>query len=167
MCFPLFHRAKKQNGQASVEFAFIFPIFLGVFIGLVFFSLLFYSYVTLQLAVRQGASLLVHNPQDTIYTIRTTVCNSGFAFAPAQLTVYVEPPDTNLTCSATHGCACSTLNASDTTNGVYQGWQSGVSLAVTGYYTVPLPRVSIPTTSGSVVILGPIQISAKSVVTFD
>jgi Flp pilus assembly protein TadG len=163
MCFPFYHSAKKQKGQASVEFAFIFPIFLGVFIGLVFFSLLFYSYVTLQLAVRQGSSLLVHNPQDTIYTIRSTVCNSAFAFAPAQLTVYVEPPDTNLTCSAT-SCMCSTLNA---TEGAYQGWQSGVSLAVTGYYTVPLPRVSIPTTSGSVVILGPIQISAKSVVTFD
>jgi Flp pilus assembly protein TadG len=167
MRFPSILRGHKQKGQASVEFAFIFPIFLGVFIGLVFFSLLFYSYVTLQLAVRQGASLLVHNPQDTIYTIRRTVCTSGFAFAPAQMTVYVEPPDTYPTCSASSGCSCATLNPSDAANGVYSGWESGVSFAVTGYYTVPLPNVSIPTTSGSVEILGPIQISAKSVVTFD
>ena len=151
---------RKQKGQATVEFAFMFPLFLGVFVGLVFFAILFYSYVTLQLAVREGASDLVHNPLATTYSIRRSVCNAGFSLAPATMSVKVEPPDAFGTAAA----ACSSLNGSE---GVYSGWQSGVSFSITGFYTVPLPSVAIPTTSGSMLILGPITISAQSIMTFD
>jgi Flp pilus assembly protein TadG len=160
MQIPKFSWNKKQKGQATVEFAFIFPIFIGVFVGLVFFALLFYSYVTLQLAVREGASELVHHPLDTTYAIRRMVCDSGFSLAPAKLSVKVEPPDT----AGTAAVLCSGLNTSE---GVYAGWQTGVSVSVTGYYTVPLPNVAIPTVSGSLLILGPMTISAQSIMTFD
>jgi Flp pilus assembly protein TadG len=150
----------RQTGQATIEFALIFPVFLGVFIGLVFFSMLFYSYVTLQLAVREGASTLIHHPQYTIYAIRSQVCNSGFAFTPANLSVKVEPPDT----ASTPAQSCTSLNAGE---GAYTAWQSGISVAVTGYYTVPLPSVAIPIGASTVEILRPIQIQAMSVMTFD
>jgi Flp pilus assembly protein TadG len=155
-----FRGRKRQGGQSTVEFALIFPIFLATFIGLASFSLLFYSYVTLQLAVRQGTSMLVHNPSNSIYSIRREVCNSGFAFAPGQMSVKVEPPDT----AGTTASSCSSLNTSE---GAYAGWQSGISVAVTGFYTIPLPRVAIPINGSDVVIFGPIPIQAVSIMTFD
>ncbi len=157
---PLPRKPNRQKGQSTVEFALIFPVFLGAFIGLVFFSLLFYSYVTLQLAVREGASTLIHHPEYSIYQIRSEVCNSGFAFAPGNMSVKVEPPDS----AGTPAASCSNLNTSE---GPYTGWQSGISVAVTGFYTIPLPSISIPFTNSSIVYFSPIQIQAMSVMTFD
>ncbi len=152
-------------GQSTLEFALVFPVFLGAFIGLVFFAMLFYSYVTLQLGVRQGASTLVHHPEYTIYAIRSAVCNSGFAFAPGQMYVKVEPPDL----ASAPAVACSSLGTTDTpTNDpMYNGWQTGIAVGVTAYYTVPLPNVSIPIGATTVVIFKPIQIQAVSIMTFD
>jgi Flp pilus assembly protein TadG len=150
----------KQKGQSTLEFALVLPVFLGAFFGLVFFSVLFYSYVTLQLAVREGASTLVHHPEQSIYSIRSEVCNSGFAFIRGQMSVKVEPPDT----AGTAASSCASLNASE---GPYTGWQTGIAVAVTGFYTVPLPNVSIPINGSSVVLFSPIQIQAMSVMTFD
>lgn len=149
-----------QRGQSTIEFALIFPLFLAVFIGLVYFSVLFYSYVTLQLAVRQGASALVHDPRTTIYSIRSDVCNAGFSFTRSQMSVKVEPPDT----AGTSPVSCASL---DPNEGAYAGWASGVSVSVSGYYTVPLPNVSIPISGNSIVILAPIPIQAQSVMTIE
>jgi Flp pilus assembly protein TadG len=143
-----------------VEFALIVPLFIGTLVGLFFVALMMYSYVTLQLAVSQGANTLIHNPGDTLYTIHSTVCNSAFAFAPGRLSVQVEPPDTS-------SVTCPPNPSAPGEGSAYGGWQSGISVSVTGIYTVALPSLSIPTTSGSIIIFGPVQLSAVSIMTFD
>jgi Flp pilus assembly protein TadG len=155
--FTLF---RKQSGQSATEFAFMFPMFLATFIGLMSVAFLFYSYLTAQLAVREGASALVHDPTQTIYAIRSIVCNDTFSLDRSQVAVNVSPPDS----AGTAAASCSSLNSSE---GAYLYWDSGVPLNVTAFYTVPLPTVSLPTMSSgrNSVLLGPIQIKAMSNVT--
>jgi Flp pilus assembly protein TadG len=155
-----FKTSNGGSGQSTIEFALIFPVFLAVFIGLVYFSILFYSYVTLQLAVRQGASALVHDPTQSIYSIRSDICNSGFAFIRSQMSVKVEPPDT----AGTAPTSCDHLNPNE---GPYTGFASGISVSVTGFYTVPLPNVSFALSGNTIVILAPIPIQAQSVMTIE
>jgi hypothetical protein len=153
-------------GQSTVEFGLIFPVFLAAFLGLVMFSVIFFSFVTLQLAVREGASYLAHNPDATIYSVRQAVCGAGFAFSPATMYVRVEPPDS----ASYSGDECSALPGISQTapNEIaYSGWQSGISFSVTGIYTVGLPTIKIPISGSSIVVLGPIKLTATSVMTFD
>jgi len=152
------NRLKAQRGQSTVEFAFMFPIFLVVFIGLAAVSLLFFSYVTAQLAVREGANSLVRDPTQTIYQIRTIVCNNTFALDSSQISTIVNPSPKNATL-----VPCTSLDSSE---GAYP-YILGTQVAVSVFYNVPLPTVSMPTASGgpNTVLLGPIQIYALSVMT--
>ncbi len=135
---------RHEKGQSTVEFAFVFPVFLGVLIGLASFALLFYSYLTMQLAVRQGASALVHDPtHETVADIQNIVISNSFSLNASSLNVVVAPSDTSQ-------------------------WVSGAPVSVSASYTVPIPTVSIPMIgSGRVVLLGPIPISAVSVMTIE
>jgi len=127
-----------------VEFAFVFPIFLGVLIGLMAFAILFFSYVTLHLAVREGTSAIVHDPRhQTVDSIKTIVRSSSFSLNqdPSQLQILVDP-------------------AADQ-------WVSGAQVSVSAAYFVPLPSVNIPILGNSAIRFGTIQIQAQSVMTIE
>ena len=46
---------KKEKGQAMVEFALVLPILIGLICGIIDFGWLFYNYLSLQNACREGA----------------------------------------------------------------------------------------------------------------
>jgi len=147
---------KTSSGQSLVEFAFAFPIFLAVLIGLMAFGILFYSYVTLNLAVREGAGVIVRCPSlncDTprlnngnritsVEDVKTFVKEKSFSLATGQINVLVEPTDRNQ-------------------------WVVGVQVSVSADYSVPLPTVNIPMLGNGTVRLGTIQIRAQSVMTIE
>lgn len=149
--------AKRETGQATVEFTLMFPIFIGILLGIAVFSILFYSYVTMQLAVREAASAVVHNPKKSVDEIRTIACNSGFALIRSSILVQVEPPDTT-------AVSCSNPN---TGTGAPATWVSGGSVAVTAFYNVPIPTANIPLPGGNAIRFGPIPIKAQSRMTIE
>ena len=53
-----FHRLRREEGQALVEFALVLPILLMIVTGITSFGIVFYRYVTLTDAVRVGARTL-------------------------------------------------------------------------------------------------------------
>ena len=115
-----------------VEFALMLPILLMVIFAVGGFAVLFYSYLTLNLAVREGASSLVHNPKQTVSAIQTTVLSTMATLDPAQIRIDVQPSDPTV-------------------------WLSGVSVAVTAFYTVTTPLAAY----------GPIKFQAQSVMTIE
>ncbi len=132
-----------RRGQSLVEFAFVVPVFLGVLIGLAVTSILFYSYVTLHLAVREGASAIVHDPRNqTVTAIQNLVRSKSFSLDQNQLSVLVEPSDKTL-------------------------WVSGVQVSVSASYNVPLPEVTIPLIGSGAITFGSIPIRAQSVMTIE
>ncbi len=136
-------KPSSERGQALVEFAYTLPIFLGLLIGLAAMSILFYSFVTTQLAVREGTSAIVHDPKhQTVTAIQTLVRSKSFALDASQLSVLVEPTDAT-------------------------AWLSGVQVSVTAVYYVPIPTATIPLIGGSAIRFGPIPIKAQSVMTIE
>lgn len=136
-------RPVAERGQALVEFTLSLPLFLALLLGLLGMSLLFYSYVTVTLAAREGASALVHNPQQTVAQIQTVVRNTSISLDRNALTVSVEPNDPSL-------------------------WVSGEKISVTANYLVPLPTLQLPDLRGNrILILAPITIRAVSNMTID
>lgn len=153
----MWQRLRKENGQALVEFTLMFPIFIGIIIALAMFSILFYSYLTMQLAVREATVYAVEHPKDMVDTVRTIACNSSFALNKNDLTIQVEPPDTT---------AVSCSNPNQGTNAP-NTWVSGGTIAVTAVYNVPLPATNIPVPGGGTLRFGPIPITAKSKLTIE
>jgi len=148
------HRPQNEKGQALVEFTLMFPIFIAVFIGLAAVSLIFYSYVTTQLAVREGTNAIISDPggfttlkdpNGQIVAVKKIVRANSFALDPNGLSdsnILVEPSDPNL-------------------------WVSGVSVSVSATYYVPLPTVNMYLPGNAVLRLGPIPIKAVSVMTIE
>lgn len=137
----LTRRHKNEKGQALVEFTLMFPILLAVLIGLAGVSMLFYSYVTLQLAVREGTNAIVHDPvNETTASITTLVRTMTFSFDPNSVNVIVT----------------------DKAN-----WISGAPVSVSASYSVPLPTVNMYLPGGASLRLGPIPISASSKMTIE
>jgi hypothetical protein len=133
---------KHQRGQALVEFTLMLPIFLMLLLGLVATAIIFYSYVTTQFAVREGASAIVRDPNgQTVAGIQALVKTRSFTLDPNGMSVLVEP-DASL-------------------------WFPGVHVAVTAVYNVPLPKVSIALPGGATFSLGPIPVKAWSVMTIE
>ncbi len=149
--------AQKATGQATVEFTLMFPIFIGILLGMAVFSILFYSYVTMQLAVREATSAIVHNPQKSVDEIRTIACNSGFALIRNSISVQVEPPDTT-------AISCANPN---TGTAAPATWIPGGSVAVSAFYHVPIPTANIPLPGGNAIRFGPIPIKAQSRMTIE
>lgn len=145
---------KKESGQALVEFTIMFPIFLAVLIGLAAISMIFYSYVTTQLAVREGTNAIVHDPAGTtilndpngrIAAVKKIVRANSFSFDPNGLSdsnILVEPSDPTL-------------------------WQTGVQVSVSAVYYVPLPTVNMYLPGNANLRLGPIPVKAVSVMTIE
>jgi Flp pilus assembly protein TadG len=153
-------RKQKQQGQATVEFALILPLFLAILFGLAFSAMIFYSYVTLTMASREGARAVVGNPKATTYSARLTACNTAFALVRNSVSVKIEPPDT----FSTTASSCSSLNTGE---GVYSGYVTDMRVAVTTFYTIPIPSITIPGVGQSTVFFGPVTIQSISVMTIN
>lgn len=134
-----------ERGQSLIEFTFSFPLLLALLIGLAGMSWLFYSYVTVTLAAREGASAIVHDPYITVDQVRGIVRGKSISLIQANL------PDSNIIVEP---------NPSQ--------WVSGARVSVTVKYLVPLPSLSIPDLKGNrILILGPIEVRATSNMTID
>ena len=57
-------RDKKEDGQSTVEFAMILPVFLLILCGIIDFGWLFYNQLSLNNACREGARYAVVNTSD-------------------------------------------------------------------------------------------------------
>ena len=143
MYFRTHEHRKLQDGQAMVEFALTIPLFLAILFGFVLFAMLFYSYLTVTLASREGASAIVHDPTLTVLQVQQRVQATSISLDRNALTVTVEP--------------------SNTVN-----WVSGAQINVTARYIVPLPVISIPGLNGPATrIFGPIPVTSTSVMTLE
>ncbi len=134
-----------EHGQSLIEFTLSFPLLLGLLIGLVSMAWVFYSYVTVTLAAREGASAIVHDPYLTVSQVRDIVRAKSIALDKSSLTddnIVIEP-DPSL-------------------------WVSGVKVSVTVKYVIPLPTLTVPALGGSrTLILAPFEIRATSSMTID
>jgi Flp pilus assembly protein TadG len=103
-----------QSGQAAVEFALTFPVLMIVLTAITGFAVLFYSYLTMELAVRQGTNSITHNPSQDVAAIETVVKNSMVTLDPSQVSISVSPSNPSV-------------------------WVSGVQVSVSALYTVNVP----------------------------
>ena len=155
--FPVARSGKK--GQSTVEFALMLPFLLVTMVGLAGFSLLFYSYVTAELGVREAASSAIRNPLQTADAVRTTACNAGINLVKSDMYVRVEPPDAS---NAQISCSSPAIGT-----GTPSAWVTGAPVAVTIVYTVPIPTISFWLNGNSIVLLAPVTISAQSKMTIE
>ncbi|MBI3977862.1 MAG: pilus assembly protein [Chloroflexi bacterium] len=84
--------ARKQHGQAMVEFALVFPVFILMLFGVLDFGRMAFAYNTVAHASRQASRLAMVQPSATA-TIRQTAQSAAIGLDPAQLTVSVTYPD--------------------------------------------------------------------------
>jgi Flp pilus assembly protein TadG len=113
-------REAQPQGQTFVEFALTLPALLLVLFGLAGLAVLFYSYVTMQLAVREGTNSIVHNTHQTVSQIQDTVRSHMVTLDRNDVNVIVEPSDPNT-------------------------WIQGVQVSVSGVFTVSLPSNALGT----------------------
>jgi hypothetical protein len=136
---------RRESGQALVEFTFMLPILLAVLIGIAAFALLFYSYLSLQLAVREGTNAILDDPDKTTGPqIVTLVQSKTFSMDSSHVNVVVVP----------------WWDGTGT-----DPWVRGVRVSVTANYTVPLPTLNIPMFGDGNVRFGPVQLRAESMMT--
>jgi Flp pilus assembly protein TadG len=136
-----FRPRKKEKGQSLVEFALMLPILLAVIIGLTYICVLFFSYLTLQSAVREGAyTIITDGKNQTDATIQALVASKSFALS--NVTVVTTPSQ-----PTTSGTAWSTPR---------------IRITVEAWFTVPFPTVAIPLPGNATARVGPIRIYAKS-----
>ncbi|MBI5033920.1 MAG: pilus assembly protein [Chloroflexi bacterium] len=145
------HRCKNEKGQALVEFTLMFPIFLAVMIGLAAISMIFYSYVTTQLAVREGTNAIIRDPAGQtilkdplgqVEAVKKIVRKYAFSFDSSSLNILVEPSDP-------------------------AQWLQGVQVSVSATYYVPLPTVNMYLPGGANLRLGPVPLKAVSIMTIE
>lgn len=87
-------RMKSQQGQAMVELALVLPLLLMVLFAIFQFGFLFYSYISIQQAAREGVRIAAVGKNDTLIT---TAVKNASALDPTMLTITIAPaPATRL-----------------------------------------------------------------------
>jgi Flp pilus assembly protein TadG len=91
-------RLRRENGQATVEFAIILPVLLLLVTGIIQFGLLYNKYITLTDAVRTGARTLalgrgLNDPCDPAVS-QTVNAASNVGLTASQVTTTLSSPDT-------------------------------------------------------------------------
>ena len=142
---------KNEKGQALVEFTLMFPIFLAVLIGLAAVSMIFYSYITTQLAVREGTNAIIRDPAGQtilkdpagqVEAVKKIVRAYAFSFDSSSMNILVEPSNP-------------------------AQWLPGVQVSVSATYSVPFPTVNMYLPGGANLRLGPIPLKAVSIMTIE
>ena len=87
-------RIKGQGGQTLIEFTLILPFLLLVLFAIFQFGFLFYSYISIQQAAREGVRIAAVGKNDTLIT---TAIQNASTLDPAKLTISITPaPATRL-----------------------------------------------------------------------
>lgn len=81
-------RIKDQQGQTLTEFALTLPLLLLILFAIFQFGFLFYSYISIQQAAREGARIAAVGADDTRITTRI---QNASAVDPAKLTIAITP----------------------------------------------------------------------------
>lgn len=94
---------REGRGQAMVEFALSVAVVLILFISVVLFSFMLYSFVTLSHSAREGARYIVGAPQASDTEVENYVKTKFGLLDPDQAVIVIEPdpserqPDMNVT----------------------------------------------------------------------
>ena len=87
-------RISGRRGQAMIEFALILPLLLLVMFAIFQFGFMFYSYISIQQAAREGARSAAVGKNDALIT--TAITNAS-TLDPTMLTISIAPaPATRL-----------------------------------------------------------------------
>lgn len=86
-------RLRAENGQSIVEFALILPLLSLVIFGIIQFGLLFYTYIDLTSAAREGArkAAVSRNANDGVQRAMNAVAAATSIVDDSQTTVTVTP----------------------------------------------------------------------------
>ena len=103
--FRIIRRRPASKGQALVEFALIFPIFVLILFGLFDVGRAVFAYNTLSNAARQGARVAIVNQSETNIDAEAMQHAIGLGVAADDVTVtYTKPDGTSCASPYTIGC---------------------------------------------------------------
>ena len=88
-------RWKGQRGSEILEYALVLPILMVLVMGIMDFGLIFFSYETLESAVREGARVGVIDPTDQA-NIASAVRGQTIGLNQSALNIGVSYPGSNL-----------------------------------------------------------------------
>ena len=139
------HRARRSKGQSIVEFAFVVPIFLLMVFGLIDFSRLLFSYISLASSTREFArhaaisSSTNANAAVNAFNNYTLV---GSSFSPAT-TVRVQPTSGGVvTCTSITSSGCELNVVGSASGGTVTLQLTPASGNASGAITTTLPENS-------------------------
>ncbi len=90
--------ARRESGQAYVEFALILPLLLLIVMGIIQFGNAFRTYITLTDAVRVGArqaavARSIQPESDRVPLIEQKIKSAAASLDPSKLVITVDPHD--------------------------------------------------------------------------
>ena len=88
----------RKRGQSLVELALVLPLMLLIMLGTIDVGRMFFGYIRVTNAVREGAGYGAHVPDDTA-GIKQRITTHATDIASSQVTVTSGPAPTILTCS--------------------------------------------------------------------
>lgn len=143
--------AARQGGQSLTEFAFTMPLLVGLLVGIMGLAWIGYSYVNITNAARMGTRHLMTYPQQPEDPVRfadidaevTHIVTSSMPFLNwRQATIEITPPIAD--------------RVVDLNDPVY------IQIHIT--YMVDLPTIEIPylVTDGSMTVMQPLELQARS-----
>ena len=91
----MWKRLSKQRGSELLEYALVLPVLMVLVLGIMDFGLIFFSYETLESAVREGARVGVIDPTD-LPNIASAVRGQTIGLDQSDLNVAVTFPGSNL-----------------------------------------------------------------------
>lgn len=143
---------KPEQGQAMVEFALTFSLFVMLFIGFIGLAVTFFAWLTTVSAAREGARYVISNPTVTDTQIKTYICSSS---------VMLGGSSTN----------CNSLTTADliiTTEPSNGSRNPDTLVNVRVQYRAPIPTLRVSwINGGGMTILGPIWVNSTAVMRID
>jgi len=91
----MWQRLGKQRGSELLEYALVLPLLMVLVLGIMDFGLIFFSYETLESAVREGARVGVIDPVDQA-NIASAVRGQTICLDQSLLNVAIAYPGSNL-----------------------------------------------------------------------
>jgi Flp pilus assembly protein TadG len=147
-------RSKRaENGQAMVEFALTFAIFIMLFIGFIGLAIVFFAWLTTVSAAREGARYVIANPSASDSQIKSAICASS---------VMLGGNASNCN-SLTTSDLIITTEPSSAANRI-----PNAQISVKVQYRAQVPTLGITWLDGSkMTFLGPIWVSSQAVMRID
>lgn len=143
------NKCADARGQAMVEFALTFSIFILLFIGFVGMGVVLFSYVTTASAAREGARFVIANPQATDAQVRNYICSVNPGLGGTQNACLAYIANNELVITIEPAAAARVPQA---------------QVSVTVRYRVPVPTLSIGFLDRtSFTFLGPIWVQGISI----